>query len=97
MKRILLACLLIGLALPVCGKDFSSEILQVNSAGFPKIAVTLKVFSREPAELKSDNFVISEDGAGIASFELAFQQNRHYMILVIDRSSSIEPAMAAVA
>ncbi len=96
MKRILLACLLIGLALPVCGKDFSSEILQVNSAGFPKIAVTLKVFSREPAELKSDNFVISEDGAGIASFELAFQQNRHYMILVIDRSSSIEPAMAAV-
>lgn len=76
--------------------DFSSEIFQVNSAGFPKIAVLLKVFNKTPVELKNDNFTISEDNTGISSFELVFQKNRHYMVLVIDRSSSIEPAMNSV-
>ena len=78
------------------GKDFASEIMQVNSAGFPKIGVMLKVFSKEPDELKADNFVISEDKTGISSFDLAFHKNQHYMVLVVDRSSSIEPAMNEV-
>lgn len=92
----MLAFLCIGLTQTAVAKDFASEIFQVNSAGFPKIGVLLKVFSKEPAELKNDNFSISEDTTGISSFELVFQKNRHYMVLVIDRSSSIEPAMPAV-
>lgn len=95
-KLILLAIVCIVLPQLVAAKDFASEIFQVNSAGFPKIGVLLKVFSKEPAELKNDNFTISEDATGISSFELVFQKNRHYMVLVIDRSSSIEPAMPAV-
>ncbi|KAF1080309.1 MAG: hypothetical protein GQF41_3477 [Candidatus Rifleibacterium amylolyticum] len=95
-KLILLAIVCIVLPQLVAAKDFASEIFQVNSAGFPKIGVLLKVFSKEPTELKNDNFTISEDATGISSFELVFQKNRHYMVLVIDRSSSIEPAMPAV-
>ncbi len=97
MKRMLLGFVLFFAGtISVSAKDFSSEIIQVNSAGFPKIGVILKVFNKEPVEMQSDNFVVSEDGSGISSFELAFQKNRHYMVLVIDRSSSIEPAMNEV-
>lgn len=97
MKRIFIVLFLMVMAAGAgMGKDFASEVLQVNSAGFPKIGVMLKVFSKEPDELKADNFVISEDKTGISSFDLAFQKNRHYMVLVVDRSSSIEPAMNEV-
>ena len=97
MKRIFIVLFLMIMAAGAgMGKDFASEVLQVNSAGFPKIGVMLKVFSKEPDELKADNFVISEDKTGISSFDLAFQKNRHYMVLVVDRSSSIEPAMNEV-
>ena len=97
MKRIFIVLFLMIMAAGAgMGKDFASEVLQVNSAGFPKIGVMLKVFSKEPEELQADNFVISEDKTGISSFDLAFQKNRHYMVLVVDRSSSIEPAMNEV-
>ena len=97
MKRNLLIALFIFVAISTLpARDFSSEILQVNSAGFPKISLVLKVFNKEPAELRADSMVINEDATGISSFELSFQKNRHYMVLVIDRSSSIEPAMNEV-
>lgn len=76
--------------------DFSSAISQINAAGFPRIEVFLKVFNKQPEELKTDNFTISEDSQRIASFTLEFRKSRHYMTLVIDRSSSIEPAMNQV-
>ncbi|HPT47812.1 MAG TPA: VWA domain-containing protein [Candidatus Rifleibacterium sp.] len=94
MKRILLSFVLLIVGLTsVAGNDFSSAVLHVNSAGFPKIGVVMKVFNKEPVEMKADNFVISEDGTAISSFAIASQKNRHYMVLVLDRSSSIEPAM----
>lgn len=97
MKRTLLfVILLLTVVVAAPAKDFSSEILHVNSAGFPRIAVTMKVFNKELQQLQADNFVISEDKTGISSFELVFQKNKHYMVLVIDRSSSIEPAMNQV-
>lgn len=97
MKKIIIAVVvLLAGTVAAPGKDFSSEISQINSAGFPKIAVMLKVFNKAPEELKADNFTISEDGAGISTFALTIQKNKHYMVLVIDRSSSIEPAMNAV-
>lgn len=97
MKKILLILLTTIFGMSNCqAKDFSSEIHSLNAAGFPKIQINLKVFNKSPEVLKADNFVISEDKVPISSFALTATKNRHLMILVIDRSSSIEPAMRAV-
>lgn len=97
MQKILLILLATILGMANCqAKDFSSEIFSLNAAGFPKIQLNLKVFNKSPEVLKADNFVISEDKTPVSSFALTAMKNRHLMILVIDRSSSIEPAMGAV-
>ncbi len=87
---------LIFAAAAISARDFSSEIISINAAGFPKIAATIKVFNKQPENLTADNFQISEDDKAISGFALDFIRSRHYMVLVIDRSSSIEPAMPAV-
>lgn len=97
MKRIFIfVCCFLGFVATVFGKDFSSQITHVNAAGFPRIEVFLKVFNKDAQELRSDCFVITEDSKGITDFSLEFQKNRQFMVLVIDRSSSIEPAMNEV-
>lgn len=77
-------------------KDFASEVSKINSAAFPKIEVLMKVFTKQPQEMLKDSFVVNEDQTPILDFAFASVKNRHYMILVIDRSSSIEPAMNSV-
>jgi VWFA-related protein len=77
-------------------KDFSSTIVNINAAGFPKIQVDLKVFNKNAEDLQSDHFSIHEDQQPISSFAISVQKNRHFMTLVIDRSSSIQPAMSQV-
>lgn len=96
MNRLVIFLVFMGMACNGYSSDFSSEISQINAAGFPKIEMFLKVFNNQPEELKSDNFVISEDSTGIKSFSLEFRKSKHLMTLVIDRSSSIEPAMNQV-
>lgn len=96
MKRSFVIIALLILTTNLFANDFSSEISRINAAGFPKIGVFLKVFNKQPEELKNDNFVISEDSSPIQSFSLEFSRPKHFMTLVIDRSSSIEPAMSQV-
>lgn len=97
MPRLFCFCMLLALCTSsLLARDFSSNINNINAAGFPKIEVTLKVFNRQPEELKTDNFTISEDKTPITDFSLSAGKNRHFMLLVIDRSSSIEPAMNEV-
>ncbi|NCB39269.1 MAG: VWA domain-containing protein [Erysipelotrichia bacterium] len=95
-KRLILLLGVLSIASMAFSKDFASQITHINAAGFPKIEVSLKVFNKEAHELQSDNFLITEDGQAISSFALEFQKNRQFMVLVIDRSSSIEPAMNEV-
>ncbi len=97
MKKFICFLMLINFSLTLCAaKDFSTEISSINAAGFPQIQVNLKVFNKQAEELKSDNFVISEDLTPISNFSVAARKSRHQMILVIDRSSSIQPAMNEV-
>lgn len=96
MKKFFLIALIVLFPLTILAKDFSSEISHINAAGFPRIEVLLKVFNKKAEILKADNFAISEDSTPISSFKIEPQKCKHYMILVIDRSSSIKPAMKNV-
>ena len=73
--------------------DFSSKITNINAAGFPNIEIMLKVFTPDKQIIKADHFEISEDKKPIEDFNLTARSNKMYMTLVIDRSSSIKPAM----
>lgn len=97
MKKYFIILLILFSGLPkLSAKDFSSDIAGVNAAGFPKIQIDIKVFNKQPEVLQSDNFLVSEDQQPISSFAISARKNRHFMILVIDRSSSIQPAMDQV-
>ncbi|GAB4268276.1 MAG: hypothetical protein Kow0029_03530 [Candidatus Rifleibacteriota bacterium] len=93
MKKLFLFLVILIAASAIWAKDFSSEIINLNAAGFPRIEATIKVFNKQAEILKKDNFIISEEDKNIISFEIEPKKCNHYMILVIDRSSSIAPAM----
>lgn len=97
MKKFTLLMILVFISsLQAISADFSSEINKINAAGFPNIEIMLKVFTPEKQIIKADHFEISEDSKPIEDFDLIARKNKMYMTLVIDRSSSIKPAMNQV-
>ncbi|NLI78066.1 MAG: VWA domain-containing protein [Candidatus Riflebacteria bacterium] len=99
MKRAVVALVaLAAILLPalVRGEGFSSSVQSVTAERFPAISAGIKVFTPEPIPLTSDNFELFEDAAKIATFSITMEKSRQYVILVLDRSSSIEPAMPQV-
>ncbi|NLI77673.1 MAG: VWA domain-containing protein [Candidatus Riflebacteria bacterium] len=76
--------------------SFSSAIIGVNAGQFPAIEVDVKVFSRNPVPPSRDDFEVFENQSRIASFTVSRRKPRHFLVLALDRSSSIEPAMPAL-
>lgn len=76
--------------------SFSSTILGVNAGQFPAIEADVKVFSRNPVPPSQDEFEVFENQTRIASFTVTRRKPRHFLVLALDRSSSIEPAMPAL-
>jgi VWFA-related protein len=75
---------------------FASKILRIESGNFPEINVTLKVFTKEPASFNSDNFKLFEEDTKVASFSVKATKLTQYVMLALDRSSSIENQMPEV-
>ena len=95
-KLLILITMIIFLPVFVFAKGFSSQITHINSAGFPRIEARLKVFNKVFEELKSDNFLVTEDNKKIDKFAVELMRQGQYIILLLDRSSSIKPAMPVV-
>jgi VWFA-related protein len=80
----------------VWADGFATRILNSDSAKFPLISVLIKVFTSKPTTLLTDNFKVSEDNADVASFSIHAEKPVQYVVLAIDRSSSIEAQMPEV-
>ncbi len=75
---------------------FSLQITHVDSSAFPEIDALIRVYKDTPFELVPEDLAVYEKDRQIATFTLQPQQFKHYISLVIDRSSSIENAMLKV-
>ncbi|MGM0600783.1 MAG: vWA domain-containing protein [Candidatus Rifleibacteriota bacterium] len=95
-----LSLIFIFIFLPLCSfaqtSGFASKILRIESNNFPEIDVTLKVFTREPTTFTSDNFKLFEDNTKIATFSINAAKATQYVMLALDRSSSIKKQMGEV-
>jgi VWFA-related protein len=81
---------------PVGAAGFATKLLRIDPVNFPVVDVTLKVFTQEPTTLAKDNFLLSEDGNAVASFSIRAQRSTQFVLLALDRSSSIEAQMPQV-
>jgi len=77
-------------------EGFSSSINSIDSSGFPNILVNLRVFTPEPVKLTYDNFILNENNNRIATFSVELTRKNPYLVLLLDRSSSMEPVVKTV-
>jgi len=86
------------LSVPVTGADngFSSVIEHISAMEFPKIHVTMRVFTKEATELKFDSFTILERKEPISTFSLSIVRREPFVTLLLDRSSSMETVAGQV-
>lgn len=96
MKRFFLLLIFVLAAVSSSAAELTARLTHVDASGFPVIEAMLRVYHDKPFDLTNDLLTVEENAAGIAEFKLAPQDFTHYLILVIDRSSSIESAMPDV-
>ncbi len=93
------ACLFLSCSLiPVSATDagFSSVIENVTSIDYPKVRVTMRVYTPDATELTFDAFRLSERRSPIATFAVELVRKEPYVALLLDRSSSMEPVVGTV-
>lgn len=76
--------------------ELTTKITHVDASGFPVIEAMLRVYSDQRPEMASPSLVVEENSRRINEFSLINQNFTHYLVLLIDRSSSIEQAMPDV-
>lgn len=91
-----LLLLLLFVTLPGHTEDLTAKINHVNATGFPVVEAMLRVYFSSPVELQTSNLSVFENDQKIENFSLSKQDFQHYLVLAIDRSSSIETAMPDV-
>lgn len=95
MKRCILIvfCLVSSIS---CAQNFSSSISRINPDAFPSVKAVVKVWSKKPEILTPKNFVLIEDSRKISTCTVSIMKPNQFVIILLDRSSSIEPALRAV-
>lgn len=63
---------------------------------FPQVTVRVKLMASGPLEVGSSTFEMSENAIPIEGFFLASATPRFYLILLLDRSSSVEPVVGDI-
>ncbi len=98
MKRLILVTtlVLVSFAAAVSGKSFRAEINEIYPYNFPKIEVTVKIVTQSKEQPVAENFKLEEEPYQIATFTFAPKQQEHYLMMLIDRSSSIESDMPKI-
>lgn len=76
--------------------ELTARLTHIDASGFPVIEAMLRVYHDKPFDLTNDLLAVEENATAIAEFKLSPQDFTHYLILVVDRSSSIESAMPDV-
>jgi len=83
---------------PACGAEsgFSSVIEHVSAMEFPKIHVTMRVFTKEATELTFDSFSLIERKNPVSTFTVSIVRREPFVTLLLDRSSSMETVVGQV-
>lgn len=95
-RSFILMLLLLFSSLPGYTENLTAKINHVDATGFPVIEAMLRVYFSSPMELKTSDLTVFENDQKIDNFSLNKQDFQHYLVLAIDRSSSIESAMPDV-
>lgn len=96
MKKIVFGLLMFALALQAQAAELSARLTHIDASGFPVVEAMLRVYHDKPFAVSNTNLTVEENGAPVNEFKLEDQDFTHYLVLVIDRSSSIEAAMPDV-
>ncbi len=83
-------------AVPTTGDGFTSTVEHISATEFPTIRVWARVFTPQPIAPTCDNFTLHERGEPISEFRVEMQKKTPYTVLLIDRSSSMEPVVGQV-
>ncbi|RCK80942.1 MAG: Type II/IV secretion system protein TadC, associated with Flp pilus assembly [Candidatus Ozemobacter sibiricus] len=78
------------------GQGFSSSLEGISALDFPKISLTVRVFTPEPVTLTADDFLLQERQTPITSFSVELTRQEPFVALLLDRSSSMEPVIGQV-
>ena len=95
-KTFILLLLFCVMAAQANTAELTARITHVDASGFPVVEAMLQVYHDQSFELSPEKLVVEENGSKVPEFKLAPLDFTHYLILVVDRSSSIEPAMLDV-
>jgi len=99
LRRLFAATLLLlsGITQAVAADSgFSSIIEHVTAIDFPKVRVTMRVYTPDATELTFDAFKLSERQSLISTFTVELVRKEPYVALLLDRSSSMEPVVGTV-
>ncbi len=76
--------------------DLTARLTHANAGSFPVVEAILRIYNPQPFELNQKNCKVWENADEISDFRIEKQSFNHYLIMVIDRSSSIEKSMPDV-
>lgn len=85
-----------GCAATLMAAGFSSTLEGISAIDFPRIGLSLRIFTPEPITLTSDAFTLTERGTRIATFAVEMVRKEPLVALLLDRSSSMEPVIGKV-
>ncbi len=66
------------------------------SLDFPQITLRIKITASEPIDLTPGSISISEDGASVEHVSVTKALPKQFLLLMLDRSSSVEPAIGDI-
>lgn len=93
MKKLILLLVICSLAVQAHSAELTARLTHVDASGYPVIEAMLRVYHDKAFVLSTEQLLVEENAAKVAEFKLAGQDFTHYLVLVVDRSSSIETAM----
>jgi hypothetical protein len=96
MKKLLITVLLCAATNLLGAEELTTKITHIDASGFPVIEAMLRIYSDQQPEINLPEPKILENDTEIGKFTLAPQNFSHYLVLLLDRSSSIEEAMPDV-
>ncbi|PKL41892.1 MAG: hypothetical protein CVV41_17150 [Candidatus Riflebacteria bacterium HGW-Riflebacteria-1] len=95
-KKFLLLLLFCVMAVQAGAAELTTRITHADASGFPVVEAMLQVYHDQPFDLTPEKLSVEESGSKVSEFKLLPKDFTHYLVLVVDRSSSIEPAMLDV-
>lgn|GEM_PF-4998122 len=68
----------------------------ISNLDFPFLQISAKIFSESPVRIASGTFRVFENGAEISDVSVTEAHPRQYLVLLLDRSSSLEAVIGTI-